>query len=105
MKHIPEVGERISLYTPCNDYWVAMVRRPYTVAEVNGNTMIVRAARPVFLGTQYYDTLPDYIEDDPNGKLKKMRWSEKKQRWQETPAGSYPEVAIFGGWDYQPYLN
>ena len=99
MKHIPQVGERISLYTPCSDMWVAEVRYPYTVESVNGNTMIVREARPVFLGPRYYDTLPDYIEDDPDGKRKKMRWSEKKQRWKESPIeGGYPMVAIFGGW-------
>lgn len=45
------------------------------------------------------------VEDDPNGKRKNFRWSEKKQRWQESPAGSYPEVAVFGQWDFFPYLD
>lgn len=105
MKHIPIVGEKLYTYTPCNAYYVRAVRNPFTVESVRGDTIIVRAARPVFLGVRYFDTLPDYIEDDPDGERKKFRWSEKKQRWQESPAGSYPEVAVFGGWDYFPYLD
>lgn len=105
MKHEPIVGEHLYIYTPCSDYWVASVRQPYTVESVKQNTMIIRAAKPVFLGARYYDTLPDYIEDDPNGDCLTFRWSEKKKRWQESPAGSYPRVAVFGEWDYQPYLN
>ena len=104
-KHIPTVGEHLYTYTPCSDYWVSSVRNPYTVASVNGNTCTIRAARPVFYGVRYYDTLPDEIVDNPDGKLKTLRWSEKKQRWQESPAGSYPEVAVFGEWDFAPYLN
>ena len=106
MKHIPEVGEKLYIYTPCNAYYVQAVHDPYTVESVKGNTMVIRAARPVFLGPRYYDTLADYIEDDPNGKRMTMRWTEKKQRWQQSPAGSYPKVARFGwGWDYFPYLD
>jgi len=105
MKHIPVVGEKLYIHTPCSSYYVALVRRPYTVESVNGNTMIIRAARPVFYGDVYYDTLPDEIVDDPNGQRLKFRWSEKKQRWQETPADSYPRVATFGRWDYMPYLD
>ena len=84
MKYVPTVGEKCYIYTPCNRYYVNAVHDPYTVESVNGNTMVLRAARPVFLGPRYYNTLPDYIEDDPNGKRMKFRWSEKKQRWQET---------------------
>lgn len=107
MKHIPEIGEKLYIYTPCSDMWVSMVRKPFTVESVNktGTVCVIRAARPVFYGPQYYDTLPDTIVDDPDGKRLKFRWSEKKQRWQESPADSYPRVAVFGGWDYQPYLN
>ena len=52
MKHIPTVGEHLYTYTPCSSYWVSSVRNPYTVDEVKGNTIIVRAARPVFLGVR-----------------------------------------------------
>ena len=105
MKYIPQVGEKVTLYTPCNNDWVAMVRKPYTVDSVKGNTMVVREAKAIFNGPQYYDSLPEEIVDDPDGRKLTMRWSEKKHRWQETPAGSYPRVAMFGFWDYQPYLN
>ena len=105
MKHVPTVGEKLYIHTPCNSYYVAICRDPYTVESVKGNTMIIREARLVFCGQRYYDTLPDRIEDDPNGKRLTFRWSEKKQRWQESPAGSYPRVAEFGEWDYVPYLD
>ena len=105
MKYIPEVNEKLYLYTPCNNYWVEMVRKPYTVDSVDGNTCIVRQAKAIFNGAQYYDSLPDKIVDDPYGRRMKLRWSEKKGRWQESPAGGYPRVAVFGEWDYQPYLN
>lgn len=107
MKHIPTIGERLYTYTPCSDHWVSDVRNPWTVESVNKtNTVcVIRAANPVFNGPCYYNSLPDYIEDDPNGKRIKMRWNEKRQRWQESPASSYPRVAVFGSWDYYPYLN
>lgn len=106
-KHIPVVGEHLYTYTPCGDGWVSSVRNPYTVIYVNRQKTecIVRAAGMKFPYPRYYDTLPTGFFEDPLGKTKKFRWSEKKQRWQESPAGSYPEVAVFGHWDYQPYLN
>jgi hypothetical protein len=105
MKHIPVVGEKLYTYTPCNSYYVNAVRNPYTVESVKGNVMVIRAARPVFHGPRYYDTMPDTIVDDPDGKRKTFRWSEKKQRWQESPNRGYPEVAVFGQWDFFPYLD
>ena len=105
MKHIPTVGEHLYTYTPCNHYYVEAVRDPWTVDSVKGNTVIIREARPVFLGKRYFNTLPDYIEEDPTGKTMTLKWSEKKQRWQESPAGSYPRVAVFGEWAYFPYLD
>lgn len=104
-KHNPTVGEHLYIYTPCSNCWVSEVRNPYTVESVKGNTIVIRSARPVFYGAVYYDTLPDTIVDDPDGRKLTFRWSEKKQRWQESPAGSYPRVAVFGEWDYAPYLN
>ena len=105
MKHEPKIGEHLYIYQPCNMYYVNAVRNPYTVHAVKGNTITIRAARPVFCGLRYYDTMPDRIEDDPNGALLTFKWSEKKQRWQESPAGSYPRVAVFGKWDFFPYLD
>lgn len=99
------IGEKLYLYTPSNAYWAAMVRNPYTVIGVDGNNMTVQEAGLIFNGPRYYDTLPDDIVEDPNGRIVKLRWSDKKERWQESPAGSYPKVAVFGKWDYQPYLD
>ena len=104
-KHIPAINEHLYIYQPCSSYYVAAVRNPYTVESVKGNTMTIRAARPVFNGPCYYDSLPDTIVDDPAGRRLTFRWSDKKQRWQESPAGSYPRVAVFGQWDYYPYLD
>lgn len=105
MKHIPVVGEKLYTYTPCNSYYVNAVRKPFTVESVKGNTIVIRAAKPIFVGPVYYDSLPETIVDDPDGQRMTFRWSEKKQRWQESPAGSYPRVAVFGQWDYYPYLD
>lgn len=107
MKHIPAVGEQLYTYTPCNDYWVSSVRKPWTVESVNKTqtVCVIRAAKPIFSGPVYYDSLPERIEDDAEGKRMTLRWSEKKQRWQESPANSYPRVGVFGQWDYAPYLN
>ena len=104
-KHNPTVGEHLYIYTPCSNMWVAEVRYPYTVESVKGNTMVIREAELVFYGARYYDTVADEIRDNPNGKRLTFRYSEKKNRWQESPAGSYPRVAVFGAWDHQPYLN
>lgn len=101
----PSVGDKLYLYRPCNRYYVEACRDPYTVESVKGNTCIVREARLVFYGPRYFNTLPDKIEDDPNGKRLTLRWNEKRQRWQESPAGSYPLVAVFGAWAYFPYLD
>lgn len=105
MRHEPKVGEHLYTYTPCNAYYVRAVRNPWTVVEVKGNICTVQEAEPVFLGLRYYDTLPDYIQENKHGRLLKLRWNEKNQRWQETPAGSYPRVAVFGEWDFFPYLD
>lgn len=105
MKHIPVVGEKLYTYTPCNSYYVNAVRKPFTVESVKGNAIVIRAAKPIFVGPVYYDSLPETIVDDPDGQRMTFRWSEKKQRWQESPAGSYPRVAVFGQWDYYPYLD
>ena len=105
MKHIPTVNEKLYVYMPSSYYYVNAVRDPYTVEFVKGNTCIIREARPVFTGPRYFNSMPDYIEDDPQGKRMTLKWSEKKQRWQESPAGSCPHVAVFGAWDYFPYLD
>ena len=104
-KHIPTVGEHLYTYTPSSYYYVQAVRDPWTVVSVKGDTVIIREAEPIFYGPRYFNTMADDIRDNPSGKLLKLRWNEKKQRWQESPAGSYPRVAVFGEWAYFPYLD
>ena len=106
MKHIPIVGEHLYIYTPSTRYMVEMVRDPYTVDSVSANTCTVREARLIFNGPRYFNTLADDIVDDPDGRKIKLRWSEKNQRWEETPKRyGCTHVAVFGRWDYQPYLD
>ena len=105
MKAIPTVGDRLYTYTPSTLYYVRACRDPWTVISVKGDTCIVQEARLVFNGPRYFNTLPDEITEDPFGKTMKLRWNEKHQRWQESPAGSCPRVAVFGQWVYFPYLD
>ena len=46
---------------------------------------------------------------DPNGEIKKLKWSNAKKHtgwiYKDYPGDTYPEIAHFGEWDYQPYLN
>ncbi len=98
-KHIPTVGEHLYMES------VLGSRIPYTVEEVKGNVATIRQARCIFNGARYFNTLADDIVDDPYGTRMRVRWSEKKQIWQQTPAGSYPKVAVFGRWDYEPYYD
>lgn len=107
MRKDANIGDKLYLYTPCSSYYVSMVKNPYTVVSVSktGNECIVQACKLYFAGPCYYDTIADEIREDPNGKLVKLRWNEKRGRWQESPAGSYPRVAVFGRWEHQPYLD
>lgn len=105
MKYVPKVGDRLYTYTPCNSYYVNAVKKPWTVIEVRGNVCIVQAAECIFEPPVYYDTLPVSIVADPSGRTMKLRWSEKYQRWQESPNQGYPRVAVFGEYEYYPYLD
>ena len=105
MKYEPKVGDKLYLRQRTGNYYVDICKHPATVIEVKGNVITVQDCELVFAGPRYYDTLPDYIMENPNGKTMKLRWSEKYQRWQQTPADSYPLFAVFGSWQYQPYLD
>lgn len=106
MKYIPKVGEHLYTYRPdTGNYYIGIVKDPWTVLSVRGNECIVQEARCIFYGDRYYDTLADDIVEDPHGRIMKLRWNERKQRWQESPAGSYPKVAVFGEYAYYPYLD
>lgn len=105
MNYEPKVGDHLYTWTPCTSYYVAMVKDPWTVISVKGKTCIIQEAEPIFYGPRYYDTLADDIVENPLGRTMTLRWSEKKQRWQESPNNGYPRVAVFGEWKYYPYLD
>ena len=105
MKYEPKVGDHLYLRQYTNNCWVNEVKRPYTVIEARDNVCIVQACKLIFHGPVYYDTIADDIVENPEGRKVKLRWSEKKHRWQESPADSYPLVAVFGKWEHQPYLD
>lgn len=101
-----KVGDHLYLYTDCNLWTIRMCHDPYTVIGIKGNRITIQEARLVFNGPRYFDTLPDAIVPNPLGELKMLRYDKKGNRWVVTPKnGSDHKVAVFGRYDYQPYLD
>lgn len=106
MKVFPKVGDKLYLSQRTGNAWVDMVRRPYTVVGITKSKVIIQECKLVFNGVRYYDTLPDEILEDKNGEILELNWAPKKERWQiDKYHTGYPEIAFFGYWDYQPYLD
>lgn len=125
MKTFPKVGDKLYLRQFTGNYWVDMVRHPYTVVSVSKSKVIVQECLlhfPIFKydpntmdeyykqfdgkETRFYDTLPESIEHDPNGHLEELSWHSKRNMWGTKGKDSdYPDYAVFGNWDFQPYLN
>lgn len=107
-KYMPKIGDKLYLRQRTGSYYIDMCKRPFTVVSVDKGIVTIREARCIFPYPRYYDTLPIRIEDDADGKKMKLKWSNKWQRWQETPVhgdSKYAEFAVFGEWDYMPYLD
>lgn len=108
-KYIPTIGEKLYLSQHTGNYWVDSVRNPYTVIDVNDKEVTIQECKLIFNGIRYFDTLPDEILEDPNGEIKKLKWSNAKKHtgwiYKDYPGDNYPEIAHFGMWDYAPYLN
>jgi len=100
-KHIPVVGEKLYIVSCCG------TETPYTVEAVNekATRCVVREAGMVFKIPRYFDSYPEHIFDDPNGRKKTLFWSEKSGAWKESNAGRYAGFAIFGNYSYEPYLD
>lgn len=98
--HVPVVGEKLFIMSACG------TETPYTVEAVNekGTRCVVREARCYFPYPRYFDTLPTFIDDDPNG-AKKTLFLAKSGYWKEAKAGRYAGMAFFGKYAYQPYLD
>lgn len=125
-KTFPKVGEHAYLRQFTGNYYVDMVKRPYTVIRVEDNKVIVQEARlhyPIFhydpetmdeyykqfdgKETCFYDTIAESIEPDPFGRIEELTWHSKRGLWGTKGKDSdYPEYLIIGQ-DYQhaPYLN
>ena len=105
-KFYPEVGTKLYLSQRTGDYYVDMVKTPYTVIGVVSGKLLVQECQLIFNGPRYYDTLPDEIKEDPNGKVLALSWAPKKGCWQiDKHKTGYPSIAFFNEWRYFPYLN
>lgn len=105
-KTYPNVGDKLYLRQFTGNYYVDIVKRPYTVIEVNKTTVKVQECDLIFNGPRYYDTLPDKIIEDKTGRVEELTWHSKRKMWGTKGRESdYPEYAIFGEWKFFPYLN
>ena len=51
-------------------------------------------------------TVADDIIPDPNGRVEELTWHPKRGLWGTKGRESdYPEYAIFGNYEHQPYLD
>lgn len=124
MKTYPKIGDKLYLRQYTGNYMVDMVKTPYTVVGIQGGKVLVQACKliaPVYHCTGnpmmdrpdlegqrvfFYNTVAEKIEEDPNGEIVTLSWAPKKERWQiDKYHTGYPEVAIFGSWVHQPYLD
>ena len=107
-KYMPKVGDKLYVRQHTGRYYIDICKDPYTVFKIEKNIVYIREAECIFPYPRYFNTLPTEIRDNPNGKVMKLKWSEKWQRWQETPARGdtkYAYFAVFGEWEYMPYLD
>jgi len=110
--YFPAVGEHLYLRQFTGNSWVDEVKRPYTVIGVDkkSNLVIIQECELVFNGQRYYDTVADEIREDPHGQVMVLRYANTKKypnRWVEkgVALSDYPQVAVFGQWIHEPYLN
>lgn len=106
-KFYPEVGTKLYLSQRTGNYYVDMVKTPYTViGHTSNGRLLIQECELIFNGPRYYDTLADEIRSDPNGQVLELNWAPKKERWQiDKYKTGYPSVAFFGTWEHQPYLD
>lgn len=123
-KNYPKVGEKCYLRQFTGNCWVDEVKRPYTVIEVTPTKVVVQECKmtppvyhccgnphldvPELEGQRvwFYDTVAEIIEEDPNGRTQELNWHSRRGLW-GTPGSDrdYPQYAIMGRWEHQPYLD
>lgn len=123
-KTFPNVGDKCYLRQFTGSYYIDAVRHPYTVIEVTPTRVVVQECKliaPVYhcTGNPYmdrpdlegqrvffYDTVAEEILPDPAGQTKDLTWHPKRGLWGTPgPESSYPQFAIIGEYDHQPYLD
>ena len=123
-KTYPQIGDKLYLRQFTSNSWVNMVKRPYTVIGVTPTKVLVQECKliaPVYhcVGNPnldmpelegqrvfFYDTVAESIEEDPNGRVQELTWHAKRGMWGTAGRDQdYPQYAIFGKWEHQPYLD
>ena len=106
-KTYPKVGDKLYLRQFTGNDYVDMVKRPYTVIGVEKGKVLVQECNLIFNGPRYYDTLPDEIVEDKNGRIEELTWHTKRMMWgTKGREADYPQFAIFTKeYEFQPYLN
>lgn len=124
MKTYPKVGDQLYLRQFTGSYMIDMVKRPYTVVQVTPSKVVIQECkliapiyhctgnpmmdRPDLEGQRvfFYDTVAESIEEDKFGRREELTWHSKKGLWGTKGRDQdYPEYAIFGKWEHQPYLD
>lgn len=100
-----KVGERLYLSKITGSFYIDAIKTPWTVIESKPSSITIQRAREIYNGPRYYDTLPDDIQEDPNGETIKLIWSKAREAWVESNGGRHPRYAFFGQWESFPYLD
>lgn len=99
-KYMPKVGEKVTL-----ENWYCATKTPYTVIRVSKSEIVVQECALFFNGLRYFNSVADYISENPNGRTKILHWSPKRGCWMESPVRSWSNRAVFGKWEHEPYVN
>ena len=123
-RFIPEVGTPLYLQQRTGNYYVDLVKRPYTVIGYERGKVIIQECkmtppvyhcvgnphldRPDLEGQRvwFYDTVAEFIEPDPEGRIEELNWSPKHGTWQiDRFKTGYPSFAHFGEYKHCPYMD
>ena len=104
--HVPYIGEKLYLSQHISDNFVDPVKIPHTVSRILSIDKIeVRRCKLVFNCPVDNYSMPDEIQEDPDGRAVTLSWNEERGEWCEYPLSAYPYYATFGAWEYYPYLE
>lgn len=118
-------GDQLYLRQFTGSYYIDIVKRPYTIIAITATGIYVQEAKLIFPVFHYepekmdeyykqfdgervcfYDTVAESIEPNPEGRIELLTWHPKRQMFgTKGPDSSYPEYAVFGKYEHQPYLD